>query len=120
MLCGLSQNVGQTQAERNLRQTGKSHAHFKKPVGVECRKRKRLRRRAYHTKGPNSVWHIDGHDKLKPFGFSIHACIDGFSRRLIWLEVGPTNKDPEVIAKMYLDAVKQIIADQTMERKTVW
>ena len=79
------------------------------PVGVEYRKRKRLRRRAYRTKGPNSVWHIDGHDKLKPFGFSIHACIDGFSRRLIWLEVGPTNKDPEVIAKMYLDAVKQII-----------
>ena len=79
------------------------------PVGVECRKRKRLRRRAYRTKGPNSVWHIDGHDKLKPFGFSIHACIDGFSRRLIWLEVGPTNKDPEVIAKMYIDAVKQII-----------
>ena len=79
------------------------------PVGVECRKRKRLRGRAYRTKGPNFVWHIDGHDNLKPFGFSIHACIDGFSRRLIWLEVGPTNKDPEVIAKMYLDAVKQII-----------
>ena len=53
------------------------------PVDVECRKRKRLRRRAYRTKGPHSVWHIDGDDKLKPFGFSIHACIDGFSRRLI-------------------------------------
>ena len=33
--------------------------------------------------GPNFVWHLDGHDKLKPFGFSIHYCIDGFSRNLI-------------------------------------
>ena len=48
------------------------------------------------------------HDKLKPFGFSVHGCIDRFSRRLLWLEVGPTNKNPEVIAKCYLDAVKQL------------
>ena len=78
------------------------------PDGVESRRKKRLRRRAYHAKGPNFVWHIDGHDKLKPFGFSVHGCIDGFSRRLLWLEVGPTNKNPEVIAKYYLDAVKQL------------
>jgi len=78
------------------------------PEGVESRKKKRLRRRLYHAKGPNFIWHIDGHDKLKPYGFSIHGCIDGFSRRLIWLEIGPTNKNPEVIAKYYLDAVKQV------------
>ncbi len=78
------------------------------PDGVESRKKKRLRRRAYSTKGPNYIWHIDGHDKLKPFGFSVHGCIDGFSRRLIWLEVNTTNKNPEVIAQYYLDAVKQI------------
>ena len=52
---------------------------------------------------------MDGHDKLKPFGFSIHGCIDdGYSRKLIWLEVGPTNKLPEVIAKFYLDSVKKL------------
>lgn len=78
------------------------------PDGVESRRKKRLRRRAYYSKGPNFVWHTDGHDKLKPFGFSVHGCIDGFSRRLLWLEVGPTNKNPEVIAKYYLDAVKQL------------
>ena len=78
------------------------------PDGVESRRKKRLRRRAYHSKGPNFVWHTDGHDKLKPFGFSVHGCIDGFSRRLLWLEVGPTNKNPEVIAKYYLEAVRQL------------
>ena len=45
---------------------------------------------------------------MKPFGFSAHGCIDGFSRRLLWLEVGPTNENSEVIAKYYLDAVKQL------------
>ena len=52
------------------------------------------------------MWHIDGHDKLKSYGFSIHGCIDGFSRRLIWLEVNTTNKLPEFIAQYYLDACK--------------
>ena len=28
--------------------------------------------------GPNQVWHIDGNDKLKKFGFAIHGCIDGW------------------------------------------
>lgn len=78
------------------------------PLGVESRTKKRLRRRAYSSRGPNFIWHIDGHDKLKPFGFSIHGCIDGFSRRLIWLEVGTTNKNPKVIWKYYLDAVRQV------------
>ena len=78
------------------------------PEGVESRKRKRLRRRIYHAKGPNFVWHIDGYDKLKPYGFCVHGAIDGFLRRLIWLEVGPTNNNPEVITKFYLDAMKQV------------
>ena len=39
------------------------------PDGVErCLKRK-LKRRKYHSKGPNYIWDIDGYDKLKPFGF---------------------------------------------------
>jgi len=38
----------------------------------------------------------------------VHGGIDGFSRRLIWLEVGTTNNNPEVITKFYLDAVKQV------------
>ena len=76
---------------------------------MKSRTKKRLRRRAYSSKGPNFIWHIDDHDKLKPFGFSIHGCIlDGFSRRLIWLEVRATNKNPELIGRYYLDVVRQI------------
>ena len=44
------------------------------------------------------MWHLDGYDKLKPFGFPIHGAIDGYSRRILWLRVMCTNNDPQVIA----------------------
>ena len=75
------------------------------PDSVKLRKR-RLYCRRYVADGPNFVWHLDGHDKLKPI--RIHGCIDRFSRCLIWLEVASSNKKPELIAKFYLDAVKSL------------
>ena len=39
------------------------------PDSVKLRKRRRLHCRRYVADGPNFVWHLDGHDKLKPFGF---------------------------------------------------
>ena len=72
------------------------------PVSVKLRKRRRLHRKRYVADGPNFVWHLDGHDEVKP------GCIDGFSRNLIWLKVASSNKKPELIAKLYLDAVKSL------------
>ena len=48
------------------------------------------------------------YDKLKPFGFPIHGAIDGYSRKIMWLEVARSNNNPEVVAAMYLDCVKGI------------
>lgn len=73
------------------------------PDGVERRKQKRLLRRQYAAPGPNFVWHIDGYDKLKPFGFAIHGAIDGFSRRIMWLEVGPSNNSPKIVSRYFLE-----------------
>jgi hypothetical protein len=78
------------------------------PDGVESRSRHRLRRRLYSAKGPNYLWHIDGYDKLKPFGFCIHGAIDGYSRRVLWLEVSSSNNDPEIVGKYYADYVDTI------------
>ena len=72
------------------------------PEGVEFRQKRRLRRRMYYSNGPNWVWHIDGYDKLKPYGFPIHGAVDGFSRRILWLKVINSNKDPKVICFEYL------------------
>ncbi|XP_067660094.1 uncharacterized protein [Haliotis asinina] len=78
------------------------------PEGVEARKRRRLRRRQYLSRGPNNVWHIDSYDKLKPYGMAINGCIDGFSRNIIWLDVCKTNSDPKVIAGYYIGAVQRL------------
>lgn len=71
------------------------------PEAVGIRKRRRLQRRKYSSPGPNAVWHMDGYDKLKPYGISIHGCIDGYSRYIIWLKAASTNKNPRVVACKY-------------------
>lgn len=75
--------------------------------GIEKRSRYRLKRRMYKVPGPNYLWHVDGHDKLKTFGFAIHGCVDGFSRKLLWLTVSTTNNKPQVIVYCYLQCLKE-------------
>jgi len=41
------------------------------PVSVYNRRHHRLQRRTYSSRGPNCTWHIDGYDKLLPYGFGI-------------------------------------------------
>ena len=86
------------------------------PEGVQARSRHRLRRQNYSTKGPNYLWHIDGYDKLKPFGFCVHSAIDGYSRKILWLEVSSSNNDPGIITKYYLDYVRQISGTLRVKR----
>ena len=76
------------------------------PEGVDKRLRHRLQRRQYKGRGPNFLWHIDGSDKLKPYGLCIHGGIDGYSRSILWLEVGISNNEPAVIAEYFVDCVK--------------
>lgn len=51
---------------------------------------------------------ILGYDKLKPYGFPIHGCICGFSRRILWLELDHSNNDPKITARFYLDTVEKL------------
>nr|XP_058963686.1 uncharacterized protein LOC131790490 [Pocillopora verrucosa] len=76
--------------------------------GVEERRSRRLKRRTFSSKGANASWHFDGYDKLKPYGFPIHGAVDGFSRRILWLEVTRSNNDPKVVAAFYLKQVKEL------------
>jgi hypothetical protein len=61
------------------------------PEGSNERRLHRLKRREYNNPGPNFCWHADGYDKLKPHRFPIHGCIDGFSRRVLWLACNISN-----------------------------
>lgn len=77
------------------------------PEGCTRRKRHKLKRRIYSNLGPNYCWHIDGYDKLKPDGFATHGCIDGYSRKVLWLKLDCTNNDPVVIGRYYMETVKE-------------
>lgn len=78
------------------------------PDGVAIRKSRRLQRRKYHSLGPNDCWHADGYDKLKPYGFPIHGCIDGFSRKILWLELVKSNNNPYTVAPLFLKTVEAV------------
>ncbi|XP_041362210.1 uncharacterized protein LOC121378197 [Gigantopelta aegis] len=93
------------------------------PTGVAKRKKRRLSLRNYYSKGPNALWHMDGYDKIKPYGICIHGCVDGFSRAIIWLHASTTNNNPKVITSYFIDAVKRlkgcperIRSDKTVEQ----
>lgn len=84
-------------------------------TGMRARRRRVCRRRVYVSVGSNWIWHLDGNDKLKPYGFAIHAAIDGFSRKILWCHAHATNNDPKLIAKYYFDFVQanQVIPAMT-------
>ena len=78
------------------------------PSRVDDRRHRRLHRRAYVNPGPNFSWHIDGYDKLKPFGFAIHGAIDGYSRKVLWLDVGTSNNDPYITALYFVRTLRSL------------
>ena len=78
------------------------------PEGVALRSRHKLRRRKYYVKEPNDIWDLDGNDELKPYGFSIHECTDGFSRKMMWLKLFSSNKNPSEFAYYYLNTVWKV------------
>lgn len=78
------------------------------PEGISQRYGNRLKRRQYINPGPNYCLHTDGYDKLAQFGFYIHGGIDGHSRKIMWLRVANTNKQPRVVAWYFLNTVKKL------------
>ena len=78
------------------------------PLGVGLKKSHKLKRCMYTSRGPNFLWHVDGYDKLKSFGFPIHGCIDGYSRKILWLNVSPTSNDSQVIATYFIHCIEKL------------
>ena len=51
---------------------------------------------------------MDGYDKLKPFGFPIQGAIDGFSGKILWLEVTWSNSSLDIVATYFLNTVREL------------
>ena len=66
-----------------------------------------LQRRQYISPGPDHMWHIDGYDKLKLYGFATHGATDGFSRKIIWLNVSSSNNNPAYIAYYFIQSITE-------------
>uniref|UniRef100_A0A7M5V6S7 Integrase catalytic domain-containing protein n=2 Tax=Clytia hemisphaerica TaxID=252671 RepID=A0A7M5V6S7_9CNID len=65
---------------------------------------KTVRRRKYNVRGTNALWHIDGNHKLIKWGLVIHGGIDGFSRRIVYLNCSSNNK-ASTVASLFERAV---------------
>ena len=51
------------------------------PEQFRNRRVRKLERRIYISPGPNAIWHADGYDKLKPYGFPIMGVLMGFREK---------------------------------------
>ncbi|XP_066911578.1 uncharacterized protein [Clytia hemisphaerica] len=60
-------------------------------------------RRKYFVPGPLSLWHIDGNHKLIRWGFVVHGGIDGYSRRIMYLNCSTNNKASTVF-NLFIEA----------------
>ena len=63
-----------------------------------------IKRRVYKVRGANALWHQDGNEKLKRWGFYVHGCVDGFSRMVVYL-VCTSNKGSKTMGDCFREAV---------------
>ena len=66
-----------------------------------------VRRRTYHSEGPNFVWHIDGNHKLIKWRFVLHGSIDGYSRVITFLHCSDNNRATTVLS-LFTSAVNKL------------
>jgi hypothetical protein len=76
------------------------------PIGVERRRNNLQRvRQEFIIPGPNYIWSIDGHDKLRPWGIEIYAAINAYSQYVIWIYIGISNRTAISTLRQFLDTV---------------
>ncbi|KAJ8082108.1 hypothetical protein PM082_007954 [Marasmius tenuissimus] len=74
-------------------------------IGVFVRWSGCIKRRIYKVRGANALWHHDGNEKLRPWGFYIHGCVDGHSRLMIYMHCC-NNKRASVVGMIFREAVE--------------
>ena len=91
------------------------HGHGLQELDLQAstlRKARKLLCRSYISLGPNAAWHVNGYDKLKPYGLPIRDCGDGFSRRILCLKVCKNNNDSVIQASFSSMQWKKTDCDQ--------
>ena len=68
------------------------------PANVALRWGAVVYRRRYQVPWANSLWHLDGHHSLVRWSLVVHGCINGFSRRIIFLHCNANNLASTVLS----------------------
>lgn len=79
------------------------------PQGTEARKRGPDRKNQggeYIVPGRDFLWAIDGHDKFRNYGIEIYAGVDAYSRRILWIYVGNSNRRQVSILKQMVSVLE--------------
>ncbi|KAG6914284.1 hypothetical protein DXG01_001300 [Tephrocybe rancida] len=74
-------------------------------IGVLLRWNGVICRRVYKVQGSNALWHMDGNEKLRPWGFYVYGCIDGHSRLVIYLRCS-NNKRSRTMESVFKGGVE--------------
>jgi hypothetical protein len=78
------------------------------PEGVRRRLSQHIRvKRKLRVPGPNFMWSIDAHDKLKRFGFEIYAGIDSYARFITWCYCGVSAHTQFGVFAQYIRVVEE-------------
>jgi len=75
------------------------------PAESKQRASRKLQRRRYNGQGARYASHIDGGDKLKYYGFPYWMEVDGWSRKILSLNLVDSNNDPAIVARIWLNTV---------------
>ncbi|XP_041862136.1 uncharacterized protein LOC121653022 [Melanotaenia boesemani] len=78
------------------------------PVGTICRGIgiNIIQRRTYSVPSPLALWHVDGNHKLIRWRIVIHGGIDGYSRKIMFLNASNNNRATTVL-QAFLGAVQK-------------
>ena len=100
------------------------HLVYKMMTDLDLLQERNLQRKKKNPKGhfksDDPLWlvSLDGHDKLCgyqnwTFPLGIYGCLDTFSHKILYLFVCPSNSDPLVIGKLYL---QYLFNEETLPR----
>ena len=78
------------------------------PEGILLRKTQLniVNRRRYWVPGTLALWHLDGNHKLIRWRFVVHGCVDGYSRKIMFLQCS-TNNQASTVCQLFLNAVER-------------